>query len=187
MHGDPGSGKSTLARALGRTLPAVVIDKDVIASADSLKAVPDRRGSVGRRRTRSCTPRREAAARATATRLCSTALASGRSSRRRRDASRAAPGATWCMVEHLRCSDELRDGASPRGRALESNPRSVDRGPDAARDCISRSANAGAGYGAAVQRSLTSRHGTCMPVAERAPAARLGPAARENRGWSGHR
>ncbi len=33
MHGEPGSGKSTLARALGRALPAVVIDKDVIHSA----------------------------------------------------------------------------------------------------------------------------------------------------------
>ena len=33
MHGEPGSGKSTLARAIGRDLPAVVLDKDVISSA----------------------------------------------------------------------------------------------------------------------------------------------------------
>jgi predicted kinase len=33
MHGEPGSGKSTLARAIGRELPALVIDKDSIASA----------------------------------------------------------------------------------------------------------------------------------------------------------
>jgi hypothetical protein len=33
MHGDPGSGKSTLARAIGRELPAIVIDKDAISSA----------------------------------------------------------------------------------------------------------------------------------------------------------
>ncbi len=33
MHGEPGSGKSTLARELGRALPAVVIDKDVIKAA----------------------------------------------------------------------------------------------------------------------------------------------------------
>ena len=34
MHGDPGSGKSTLARAIGRLLPAVVLDKDAISSAN---------------------------------------------------------------------------------------------------------------------------------------------------------
>jgi len=33
MHGAPGSGKSTLAAALGRELGAVVIDKDLIATA----------------------------------------------------------------------------------------------------------------------------------------------------------
>jgi len=32
MHGDPGSGKSALARAIGRMLPAIVIDKDAISS-----------------------------------------------------------------------------------------------------------------------------------------------------------
>lgn len=41
MHGDPGSGKSTVARAIGRELPAVVIDKDVISSA-LLRAGVDR-------------------------------------------------------------------------------------------------------------------------------------------------
>lgn len=33
MHGVPGSGKSSLARALGREIPAVVIDKDVVLAA----------------------------------------------------------------------------------------------------------------------------------------------------------
>lgn len=33
MHGDPGSGKSALALALGRRLPAVVVDKDILKSA----------------------------------------------------------------------------------------------------------------------------------------------------------
>lgn len=32
MHGEPGSGKSTLALAIGRELPAVVLDKDLISS-----------------------------------------------------------------------------------------------------------------------------------------------------------
>lgn len=32
MHGDSGSGKSTLAKAIGRALPAIVIDKDAIKS-----------------------------------------------------------------------------------------------------------------------------------------------------------
>ncbi len=34
MHGDPGSGKSTLARAIGRLLPAIVLDKDALSSAN---------------------------------------------------------------------------------------------------------------------------------------------------------
>ena len=33
MHGVPGSGKSTIARGVGRALPAVVLDKDVIKAA----------------------------------------------------------------------------------------------------------------------------------------------------------
>ena len=33
MHGEPGSGKSTLARALGRSLGAVVMDKDIVHRA----------------------------------------------------------------------------------------------------------------------------------------------------------
>jgi predicted kinase len=33
MHGYPGSGKSTVARAVGRALPAIVLDNDVIKSA----------------------------------------------------------------------------------------------------------------------------------------------------------
>lgn len=32
MHGNPGSGKSTFAKALGRSSPAIVIDKDAVKS-----------------------------------------------------------------------------------------------------------------------------------------------------------
>lgn len=32
MAGSPGAGKSTLAAALGKALPAVVLDKDVVKS-----------------------------------------------------------------------------------------------------------------------------------------------------------
>ncbi|MFN0147837.1 MAG: AAA family ATPase, partial [Dehalococcoidia bacterium] len=40
MHGEPGSGKSTLARALGARLPAVVVDKDLIASGAIRAGIP---------------------------------------------------------------------------------------------------------------------------------------------------
>jgi predicted kinase len=40
MHGAPGSGKSTLARALGAKLPAVVVDKDLIATGAMRAGVP---------------------------------------------------------------------------------------------------------------------------------------------------
>lgn len=40
MHGYPGSGKSTVARAVGCALPAIVIDKDVIAAAFLRTGVP---------------------------------------------------------------------------------------------------------------------------------------------------
>ncbi len=33
MHGEPGAGKSTLALEIGRALPAIVIDKDIVSSA----------------------------------------------------------------------------------------------------------------------------------------------------------
>ncbi len=45
MHGEPGSGKSTLARAIGESLPAVVLDKDIISSA--LIGGGQAKGSVG--------------------------------------------------------------------------------------------------------------------------------------------
>ena len=40
MHGEPGSGKSTLARAVGRALPAVVLDKDIIGAALMEEGLP---------------------------------------------------------------------------------------------------------------------------------------------------
>lgn len=40
MHGEPGSGKTTLAKALGPRIPAIHIDKDVIASAIMYMGIP---------------------------------------------------------------------------------------------------------------------------------------------------
>lgn len=40
MHGEPGSGKTTLAKALGPRIPAIHIDKDIIASAIMYIGIP---------------------------------------------------------------------------------------------------------------------------------------------------
>lgn len=47
MHGMPGSGKSTLARALGRELPAVVIDKDVVKAALLRSGIAEQQAAGG--------------------------------------------------------------------------------------------------------------------------------------------
>lgn len=47
MHGMPGSGKSTLARALGREIPAVVIDKDVIKAALLRSGISEQQAADG--------------------------------------------------------------------------------------------------------------------------------------------
>jgi predicted kinase len=125
MHGHPGSGKSALARALGRLLPAIVIDKDVIASALIREGGPQE--AVGGLSYQVMY--------AQAARF----LADGHSVimdspcfwPRIEESTRAvadAAAAQWVMIE-TRCSDELRD-ARLAGRArLESNPATRDLGP----------------------------------------------------------
>ncbi|MGB4861725.1 MAG: AAA family ATPase [Tepidiformaceae bacterium] len=125
MHGHPGSGKSTVARALGRALPAVVIDKDVIASALIRHGIPY--GEAG-------APSYQVMY-AQAERF----LANGHSvvfdspcfwpmieQTTRRVAADA--GADWAMVE-CRCPDELRDERLATRERLESNPEARDLGP----------------------------------------------------------
>lgn len=125
MHGHPGSGKSTLARSLGRVLPAVVIDKDVIASALIRHGLPF--GEAG-------APSYQVMY-AQAERF----LADGSSvvfdspcfwpmieEKTRRIAGEA--GAAWFMIETY-CPEELRDARLETRARLESNPTQRDRGP----------------------------------------------------------
>jgi predicted kinase len=125
MHGHPGSGKSTLARALGVSLPAVVIDKDVIASALIRHGVPF--GEAG-------APSYQVMY-AQAARF----LSDGHSvifdspcfwpmieATTRRIAREAA--AEWVMVETV-CPDDLRAARLASRERLESNPPARDLGP----------------------------------------------------------
>ena len=125
MHGHPGSGKSTVARALGKTLPAIVIDKDVRASALIGHPVPF--GEAG-------APSYQVMY-AQGARF----LADGHSvifdspcfwpmieETTRRIAAEA--GADWLMLE-TRCSDELRDERLATRERLASNPLERDLGP----------------------------------------------------------
>jgi len=118
MHGFPGTGKSTLARALGRALPAVVIDKDVIASALIRHGIPF--GDAG------------APAYQVMYAQAARFLSDGQSvvfdspcfwpqieQNTRRVAGSA--GASWVMIE-TRCEDELRDARLRARDRLESNP-----------------------------------------------------------------
>lgn len=125
MHGHPGSGKSAFARACGTALPAVVIDKDVIASA----------------LIRAGTPWSEAGMPAYQVMYAQAArfLADGHAvvmdspcfwpmieENTRRIAAGA--GVPWVMIE-TRCPDELRDERLASRVRLESNPAERDLGP----------------------------------------------------------
>jgi len=125
MHGQPGSGKSTVARRLGRLLPAVVIDKDVIASALISHGIPFAEAG---------SPSYQVMY-AQAARF----LADGHSvvfdspcfwpmieETTRRIAREA--GADWAMVE-CRCQDDLRDARLATRERLASNPEARDVGP----------------------------------------------------------
>lgn len=125
MHGHPGSGKSTLARALGHTLPGVVIDKDVIASALIRHGIPFSEAGAPSYQVMY----------AQAERL----LADGHSvifdspcfwplieETTRRIAREA--GAKWLMVETV-CPDDVRDARLTSRARLESNPAARDLGP----------------------------------------------------------
>lgn len=118
MHGAPGSGKSTFARALAPKLPALVIDKDVIASALIRHGVPF--GEAG-------APSYQVMY-AQATRFLedghSIIMDSPCSWPRIEATTRgiaAAAGAVWLMIE-CTCSDEVRDERLRRRPRLESNP-----------------------------------------------------------------
>ncbi len=125
MHGHPGSGKSTLARALGRALPAVVVDKDVIASALIRERVD--RGAVGGLSYHVMYAQSERF------------LADGHAVifdspcfwpliEETTRAIAAAASVPWLMVE-THCPDELRDARLAMRDRLESNPAERDRGP----------------------------------------------------------
>lgn len=125
MHGHPGSGKSALARALGRVLPAVVIDKDVIASALIRSGVDF--GEAG------------APAYQVMYSQAARFLADGHSVimdspcfwPRIEESTRAvaeAAGVAWVMIE-TQCADELRDARLASRERLDSNPATRDLGP----------------------------------------------------------
>jgi predicted kinase len=125
MHGHPGSGKSTLARALGKALPAVVIDKDVITSALIRHPVP-----FGEAGAQSYQVMYAQAARFLADghsvifdSPCFWPMIEENTRRIAREAE-----AEWLMVE-TRCADELRDERLSTRERLASNPLERDLGP----------------------------------------------------------
>jgi predicted kinase len=125
MHGHPGSGKSTIARALGKALPAVVIDKDVIASALIRTGLP-----FGEAGPLSYQVMYAQAARFLADGLsvvfdspCFWPIIEETTRRVAREAN-----ADWRMVETA-CPDAVRDERLANRLGLESNPKERDRGP----------------------------------------------------------
>lgn len=125
MHGHPGAGKSALARELGKAIGAVVLDKDVVASALILSGVPFAEAGG---------PSYEVM-QAQAERL----LEDGHSvildspcfwptieTKTRAIAVEA--GAAWFMIE-AKCPDAVRDARLASRERLESNPESRDLGP----------------------------------------------------------
>lgn len=125
MHGHPGSGKSALARALGAALPAVVVDKDVIASALIRHGLPFSEAGAPSYQVMYAQAERF--------------LEDGHSvvmdspcfwprieEMTRNIAANA--GANWAMVE-CRCREAVRDQRLEDRVRLESNPAERDRGP----------------------------------------------------------
>jgi predicted kinase len=125
MHGHPGSGKSAFARALGAALPAVVVDKDVVASALIRAGIPW--GEAG------------APAYQVMYAQAARFLADGHAvvmdspcfwpiieETTRRIAAEA--DVPWLMIETL-CPDDVRDARLAVRVRLESNPVERDLGP----------------------------------------------------------
>ena len=125
MHGHPGAGKTALARAVGAALGAVVLDKDVIASALIRSGIPFAEAGA---------PSYEIM-HAQAERL----LSDGHSVildspcfwpaiETRTRAIAAAANVPWFMIE-VTCPEALRDARLASRKRLESNPESRDLGP----------------------------------------------------------
>lgn len=125
MHGYPGSGKSTIARAVGRALPAIVIDKDVISSALMRAGVkPALMGAASYESMRG---------------LASRLLEDGHSVildspcfwpliEESSRALAAHHGATWVMLQTI-CPVDVVDKRLAECSRLESNPERRDLGP----------------------------------------------------------
>ena len=125
MHGHPGSGKSALARALGAAFRAVVIDKDVIASA--LIRAGTAWGEAGAPAYEVMNAQAERfLADGHAVVMDSPCFWPAIEKNTRRMAAEA--GVPWVMIE-TSCPDYLRDLRLAARVRLESNPVERDLGP----------------------------------------------------------
>ena len=125
MHGHPGSGKSTLARALGAAFPAVVIDKDVIASALIRHGIPFSEAGAPSYQVMYAQAERFLADGHSVIfdSPCFWPLTEETTRRIARDAA-----AEWVMVETI-CPDDVRDARLASRQRLESSPPARDLGP----------------------------------------------------------
>jgi predicted kinase len=118
MHGLPGSGKSTLARALGKALPAVVIDKDIIKSVLLANGIEDgRAGAIGYECMHALAGRQLADGNSVV--FDSPCYWPGIEERGRADAGRHR--ARWAMLECV-CPDDELDRRLATREGLASNP-----------------------------------------------------------------